>query len=145
MQVRVQAVLRFGAPLTLFLLLACGGGLPVPPIAAESPRPTIPVPRPPPVAVPETVPDPPEEAGDWVWVDGSWRFGLGRWVWNRGGWVNLPQGAAYFRGGVVYTHDGRILYWEPDWVNDQGRAIEPPPIAKPALTPRAERTVEGLL
>lgn len=80
-----------------------------------------------------------------MWIDGSWQYGLGRWVWSRGGWVNLPQGAAYFPGSVAHTPDGRILHWEPAWIDTAGHPIEAPPIEKPALTPKADRSVKGLL
>jgi hypothetical protein len=126
------------------LLVACSSGPALPPAAPLSPMRALEVPRPPPAAMPETLPKPPQAPGDWVWIDGSWRYGLGRWVWHRGGWVTRPADAFYFRGSVAHTADGRILFWEPTWVDAEGRVTEAPEIEKPALTPRAERSVEGL-
>lgn len=113
-------------------------------MAPTSPLPPIDVPRPPPVAVPETVSEPPETPEEWVWIDGTWHYALGRWVWHRGGWAKLPAGALYFPGRVTHTRDGRILYQDAAWLDEDGRRLPAPSIEKPATTPRADRSVEGL-
>jgi hypothetical protein len=128
---------------TLFisLLAGCGVSVPTPPLTAHQTASFIEVPYPPPAALAETIPPPPNDEA--VWVDGAWTFRGNSYVWERGGWVLVPTGASYAIWRFVFTRDARLMFAPGTWYDAQGRELESPEALVPARTPSNEFTPES--
>lgn len=132
---------RLTLVLTALASLACGSTLPQPGQAAPPAEAFVEVPYPPPPALSELVPDPPERPGA-VFVDGGWTWRGNYYVWQRGGWVVPEPGLRVTPWVVRYTSDGRALFAESRWVNASGKLVRAPKIIVPAATPPNEVTAE---
>lgn len=120
---------------------ACGPYLTRPRSATHPAETYVEVPYPPPAALPETVPDKPDQ--DVVWLDGEWVFVSSSYVWRRGGWVVAPQQGRFAPWVVRYTNDGRLLLASGTWYDEHNRPI---PYVEPiadASTPPNELTRES--
>lgn len=113
----------------------------MPPEAVHPLRAYIEVPYPPPAALVETVPKPPEEE-DAVWVDGYWIWRGRYYVWQRGGWLIPPENASYATWQSVLAKDGRIVFAPGQWYGPNSRPIAPPKMLAVARTPPNQTTVE---
>jgi hypothetical protein len=113
------------------------------PALAEHPRTSfVHVPYPPPAALAETVPPPPEREGV-VWVDGEWTFRGRSYAWRRGGWFIPPSLNARFAPmREHYTSDGRLFLAPGTWYGSAGEALLLPKPVLPARTPPNNLTPE---
>jgi hypothetical protein len=139
-----MASLRDGAfliPLLVAVSSACSSSLPAPPETAHPMRAYIEVPYPPPAALVETVPKPPE-ADDAVWVDGNWVWRGRYYVWQRGGWLAPPEGASYATWQSLLAKDGRIVFATGQWYGPDHRPVAAPKMLAVARTPTNQTTIE---
>jgi hypothetical protein len=120
---------------------ACSGSLPTPPHAVHPSRAFVEVPYPPPAALVEVVPDPPEQEGS-VWVDGYWVWRGRYYVWQRGGWLVPPENAAYATWLAVLAKDGRLLFAPGAWYDSAQRQLPVPQFLSVARTPPNQTTAE---
>lgn len=125
--------------LGIVFLVACSSGLPAPDSAKHPARAFIEVPYPPPAALVEVVPDPPEGC---VWVDGHWIWRGSYYVWQRGGWLRPPADARYATWQSVFARDGRLLFAPGAWYDASSRPVAPPKLVAVARTPPNQLTVE---
>lgn len=127
---RTAALLTLGAGTGL---VACGGGLPRPPVADVRASDYLEVPfapRTPPV---EIVPERPSK--DAVWVDGAWEWTVDRYRWSGGAWVVPPAGARRSRWALVRRSvDGQLFFAPAVWRDAGGRALPEPTPVLPART-----------
>ncbi len=122
--------------------LACGGGLPVPPYAAQPQAALAPVPYPPPPARVELVPARP--LGGALWIDGEWAWRGRRWSWRPGRWVVAPKGGRFSPWTLVRGDDGTPYFASGAWRDAKGQALpEPAPLAVATPTPGAVVNPEG--
>jgi hypothetical protein len=124
------------------VLVSCGGSLPVPEVTQHPLSAYAEVPYPPPAALAETVPLPPDGT-DVVWVDGEWVFHGKSFVWRRGGWVQQPAGGRYARWRVFYRRDGRLMMAQGGWYDAKHEPLSSPSVLEPAATPPNEVTPES--
>jgi hypothetical protein len=127
--------------LTGFVASACSSSLPTPPETAHPLRAYVEVPYPPPAALVEVVPEPPEN-GDAVWLDGHWVWRGRYYVWQRGGWIVPPENGAYATWQSVLAKDGRIVFAPGTWYGPDHRPLAPPDVLVVARTPPNQATVE---
>lgn len=113
----------------------------MPPQAAHPLEAYTEVPYPPPAALVETVPAPPEVDGV-VWLDGHWIWRGRYYVWQRGGWVVPPEKAAYATWQSVLAEDGRIIFAPGSWYDADYRPLPRPRLLVVARTPPNQTTVE---
>lgn len=128
-------------PLIHLVALACSSSLPTPPETAHPLRAYVEVPYPPPAALVEVVPEPPENA-DAVWLDGHWVWRGRYYVWQRGGWIVPPENAAYATWQSVLAKDGRIVFAPGTWYGPDRRPLPPPELLSVAKSPPNQATVE---
>ena len=121
--------------------LACSSSLPTPPETAHPLRAYVEVPYPPPAALVEVVPEPPENA-DAVWLDGHWVWRGRYYVWQRGGWIVPPENGAYATWQSVLAKDGRIVFAPGTWYGPDRRPLPPPEVLAVAKSPPNQATVE---
>jgi hypothetical protein len=133
---RVLSLLLVGVVST-----ACSSSLPMPPVTAHPKGVFAEVPYPPPAALVEVVPDPPEN-DDAVWLDGFWIWRGRYYVWQRGGWLVAPENAAYATWQSVLARDGRIVFAPGAWYDPSGRPLPPPKMILYARSPPNQTTVE---
>jgi hypothetical protein len=123
-----------------YVSLACGSSLPEPARGRHHPSDYREVPYPPPAALVETVPKPPDDRA--VWVDGYWDFAQGGYIWRRGGWIHPPEGSFRAPWSAYYTTDGRLLFAKTLWFDRRGKRLPEPDLKRPAYTPPNEITGE---
>ncbi len=116
--------MRWYAPASLAIVVACVGRLPHPPYARQSTAALEVVGYPPPPARIEFVPLPP--TGDAVWIDGEWAWQGRRWAWRIGRWVEPPRGASFSPWTVVRSDDGTTYYAAGAWRDADGGALAEP-------------------
>jgi hypothetical protein len=121
------------------VLQACSSALPEPPRTVHPARAYVEVPYPPPAALVEVVPEPPEGG---IWVDGHWVWRGRYYVWQRGGWLRPPEDAAYATWQSVLAQDGRLLFAPGVWYDPNKRPLMPPEVLVVARTPPNQTTVE---
>jgi hypothetical protein len=131
------------SPIALLVIVApaCSSSLPTPPEAVHPLRAYVEVPYPPPAALVEVVPEPPENE-DAVWLDGHWVWRGRYYVWQRGGWIVPPEDGAYATWQSVLAKDGRIVFAPGTWYGANLRPLPPPESLAEARTPPNETTVE---
>jgi hypothetical protein len=133
-----------GVPiLVLFQPVApgCSSSLPMPPQTTHPKQAFVEVPYPPPAALVEVVPRPPED-DDAVWLDGYWVWRGRYYVWQRGGWMVPPEGAAYATWQSVLAKDGRVVFAPGTWYGPDQRELPPPKVLVVARTPPNQYTPE---
>lgn len=96
--------------------------------------------HPPPAALPEVVPDAPDDRA--VWVDGYWRWAGTQWVWLRGGWVHLQAGDRMYPARFWYTAEGGMRFAERRYMDGRDQELKRPAIIKAAATPSVARLAE---
>ncbi len=130
----------------LFLLFAlplgCSSTLPVPEATQHPLAAYVEVPYPPPAALAETVPPPPERDGV-VWIDGEWKSHGNEFVWRRGGWVVPPAQSRFAAWRAWYRRDGRLMMAPGTWYNTKHERVRAPEPVQAAFTPANERTPES--
>jgi hypothetical protein len=120
---------------------ACSSSLPAPPVTPHPKHVFQEVPYPPPAALVEVVPDPPEN-DDAVWLDGFWIWRGRYYVWQRGGWLVPPENGAYATWQSVLARDGRIVFAPGAWYDESGRPLATPKTILYARSPPNQTTVE---
>jgi hypothetical protein len=140
--------MRFIARASLLVVLACGGGLPVPSYVQQRASALAPVSYPPPPARVEFVPNQP--ARDAVWIDGEWVWRGRRWSWRQGRWVTPPTAARFSPWAMVRGDDGTIYYASGVWRDAKDLDVAEPQAlstAKPnsgeVVNPEGERENTG--
>jgi hypothetical protein len=110
------------------IMVACGGGLPIPIYTQQRPDALALVPYPPPPARAEFVPNRP--ANDTVWIDGEWVWRRRRWAWRPGRWVVPPSGGRFSPWVMVRADDGAVYYASGAWRDAKDQEIaDPQPLA----------------
>jgi hypothetical protein len=142
MQATGQQPMHRLAPFALLTLLGCGGSLPAPKLAEHPLAAYREVPYPPPAALAETVPEPPDRDGA-VWVDGEWVFHGKSFVWRRGGWVVPPPASRFAPWRAWYRRDGRLMLASGTWYDAKYERVRRPDPLAPAATPPNEVTSES--
>jgi hypothetical protein len=94
----------------LVALVACTPELPMLARGEPDRARAITVPRPPPPARVDVVPDPPLELRSPCWVDGSWTRGARDWEWVGGRWVACDAGSEYVPATLFRTPSGELRF-----------------------------------